>query len=97
MAWIDETPAGEEHRFKSTSLFGDNPIIGSFFNRNSNRLPPKLEEIQENIAKLNSIIRASSLPMSFESKMKLFQKYTWKTYREQEASAIVEALYSSLE
>lgn len=92
VAWIDETPAGEEHYFKSTNLFGDNPIVGSFFNRNSSRLPPKVEEIQQNIAKLESIVRASPLPISFESKMKLFKKYTWKTYREQDASAIVEAL-----
>jgi hypothetical protein len=90
VAWIDEAPAGDVTYYKSS--YYNNPIVGSFFNSLSG-VPPKVEEIQENIAKLDSVIRALyPLPMSFETKMKLYRNYSWKTYREHEASAIVEAL-----
>lgn len=76
-------------------MLGYNPIVGSFFNRNPGSytpLPPKIEEIQDNIAKLDSIIRASPLPISFQTKMKLFRKYSRKTFMDQEAKAILKAL-----
>ena len=78
MAWIDETPAGERHYCKSSGNWGLlNPIIGSFFDSDSYGLPPKLEEMQENIAKLDCILRALyPLSISFQSKMKLFENYT---------------------